>query len=1379
MKAEDIFLAALEQTTPAGRQAYLSSACGHDARLRANVEGLLHSHEQAGSFLNAPLLDLPPTIDDSGNSTAGPAKKQDEIPLDFLAPSEDQEALGRIGPYDVTAFVGRGGMGVVLRARDAKLNRVVAIKVMAPELASNPTARKRFVREAQAAAAVVHQHVVTIHAVDEDRLPYLVMEYIAGQSLQEKIDREGHLKLVEILRIGQQIAAGLAAAHAHGLIHRDVKPANILLENGVERVRITDFGLARAVDDVSMSRTGDVAGTPQYMSPEQAQGLALDARSDLFSLGCVLYAMCTGRPPFRAETTIAALRRVCEDVPRPIREVNPEIPQWLVEIIDHLLAKQPAERIQSAQEVAELLSQCLAAVQHSSLLGQASNLPVIHSAGKRNVRGRVSYRPSRQWLIAAVVMLVFVVSGLSMTEAMGVTSLAATAIRIMTPGGTLVVETDDPAVKVTIEGDGGLTITGAGPQEVRLRPGSYRLRADKDGKPLHPDRDVVSILRGDKQVVRVRLEGDAQVGAAPPTAESGAFVLLGGAGVAERKFDTLAEAVQGASDGDTVEIRGNGPFMTGPIKLPPAALAIRAGDGCRPVIETGPDAWDTNEWIWAHGPLALEGLTFRGTKTGLRDGSVNAVKVDAYSPLFVTHCRFVFLGSRVNPIHAGRSTNCEVRHCEFVLGRIANQAVVWIPGKDRRLVVHGCIVAGRGLGLDLGYRAAPAEPCRVEFTRNTVAGDWSINLARWSDVAARGRPLYLRVAENVNDCSTFMTLSDRPETPPLAPTAALAFVRELVAYQEERNVHAAGGPLLWYTGKKWTELSSDRTVNDAETWQRFWEDAVSSSLQGNVRFHGGNLRPRTEESLEALTRDDFRLREGSAGYRAGLDGKDLGADVDLVGPGAAYERWKKTPEYQRWLKETGQNVSPGVAWRGWPENAPPPAVAPFDSVQAKAHQQAWAKHLNVSVEQTNSLGMHLALIPPGEFTMGTPHEVTSQIVASAGRMVMPHESVAIGNESAPHRVRLTKPFLLGKFEVTHGQFRRFVETTGYKTLVERNGLGGWSNFQGKWVRRPEHVWSTPGEWEIVDDEPVCHVAWDDARAFCGWLSEIEGRPYALPTEAQWEHACRAGTTGSTYAVTTDERGDIAWTSDLLGQIDSASHRPQPVGRKQPNAFGLYDMLGNVWEFCSDYYGPSPSRSNLRTDPTGPAQGDLHVLRGGAWYRSGRLFARCGARLYADADDTTDAGIGFRVCVTGDLPLLSNQKERPASAPDENEKELEPKTSAAVGATTRVELAKWQGEWENAVHGRLVINGERWSSYPKRGVEVLSTIKIVEVADEMTYILLLNGGIDGQVRTIQTILRVDGDTLHNCGTIGSVRPTEFVNKPGFIYTQWKRVTTPQP
>lgn len=345
---EGLFLQALEKKTPAERTQFLDEMCGDNIEQRRRVEALLLAYEDAGSFLEKSPI---------GSSEPQP------VSLEFLTPSDNTDLLGTLGEYDIYEVIGQGGMGIVFRALDPKLNRIVAIKVMSPHLAINPNARKRFLREAQAAAAVSHPHIVTIHAVDEDKLPYLVMEYVVGQSLQEKLDKVGSLNVTEILRIGNQIAEGLAAAHKQGLIHRDIKPANILLENGVERVKITDFGLARAVDDVTITKTGEVSGTPQYMSPEQTTGERVDQRSDLFSLGAVMYAMCTGRSPFRASNLAAVVRRVCDDTPRPIQEVNEEIPPWLIDIIDCLLEKRSEDRFQTAQEVAELLGAHLAIVQ--------------------------------------------------------------------------------------------------------------------------------------------------------------------------------------------------------------------------------------------------------------------------------------------------------------------------------------------------------------------------------------------------------------------------------------------------------------------------------------------------------------------------------------------------------------------------------------------------------------------------------------------------------------------------------------------------------------------------------------------------------------------------------------------------------------------------------------------------------------------------------------------------------------------------------------------------------------------------------------------------------------------------------------------------------
>jgi WD40 repeat protein len=427
------------------------------------------------------------------------------LDLSFLRPADRPGYLGKLSHYHVMEVIGRGGMGVVLKAFDEVLHRVVAVKVMAPQLAANATARKRFLREARMAAAVCHEHVITIHAVEEaDGLPYLVMQYVAGVSLQERLDRTGPLEIKEILRIGTQTARGLAAAHAHGLIHRDIKPANILLENGIERVKITDFGLARAVDDASISQSGVVAGTAQYMAPEQARGEAVDLRADLFSFGSVLYAMCTGRPPFRASNTLAVMKRVCEEKSRPLREINPDVPEWLAAVIDKLHAKAPDDRFVTAAEVAELLGQYLARVQQSvvtPLPVQAAPTGAPPTSPERKAAPSVLRR--RRWPMVAAGFLVLA-AGLGLTEATGVTSVVVTVLRIRTPEGTLVVETDDPQVKITIEGDDGLVITGAGPQEVRLRPGSYRLRAVKNGKAVREE--LVTISRGGREVVRVSLD---------------------------------------------------------------------------------------------------------------------------------------------------------------------------------------------------------------------------------------------------------------------------------------------------------------------------------------------------------------------------------------------------------------------------------------------------------------------------------------------------------------------------------------------------------------------------------------------------------------------------------------------------------------------------------------------------------------------------------------------------------------------------------------------------------------------------------------------------------------------------------------------------------
>ncbi len=309
------------------------------------------------------------SLSDKQCSDATPGLEDLESLQRLLGPTDDPRMMGRIGTYEIVGLLGRGGMGVVFKAFDPSLNRYVAIKMLAPMLIPSAVFKQRFLREAQSAAAVVHDNVVGIHAISEwQGIPYLVMTFVRGQSLQSRLQHRGHLSLREVLRIGLQISAGLEAAHAQGLIHRDIKPANILLESDVDRVMITDFGIAKAIDDLRFTGTNTLLGTPEYMSPEQARDEQLDYRTDLFSLGCVLYEASTGRSPFRSSTPYGAIRKVIDIDPPSVRSLVSELPEWFAEIVRRLLSKDKNLRFQSAAEVTALLKQCLAHVEQPQLV---------------------------------------------------------------------------------------------------------------------------------------------------------------------------------------------------------------------------------------------------------------------------------------------------------------------------------------------------------------------------------------------------------------------------------------------------------------------------------------------------------------------------------------------------------------------------------------------------------------------------------------------------------------------------------------------------------------------------------------------------------------------------------------------------------------------------------------------------------------------------------------------------------------------------------------------------------------------------------------------------------------------------------------------------
>ncbi|MFO0999187.1 MAG: protein kinase [Planctomycetaceae bacterium] len=886
MTERDIFLAALELTDSAARKAYLDKVCGDNAALRAAVNALFASHEGAGSFLNTPIAQTPGTtssadtrVDDPADLSSSVAEQtvqlsrehaanmndddndssEEEIPLGYLSPSKKPDSLGRLGHYEVLQVLGKGAFGTVLKAFDEKLHRMVAIKVMSTELASTSPARKRFLREARSSAAIRHDNVVAIYAVEEQPIPYLVMEYIPGKTLADALVGEGPLGLTDSLRLSQQIASGLAAAHSQGLIHRDIKPANILLEEGIQwKVKITDFGLARAADDASMTQSGTIAGTPMFMSPEQAHSSNIDQRSDLFSFGSVMYQMVSGRPPFRASSTLAVLKRVTEDTPRPIQEIIPEVPDWLVTIISKLHEKKADDRYQTAQEVADLLARCQSEMQH---------------AGK-----------------------------------------------------------------------------------VTCVPESIPHSQTRESSETAP------VRRG-----------------SPDPAQT-----------ADRRSPTRPGAHQNTGDLRSIDSAGSGdPRTTGPVE------------------PNGPVATTP-------APTSLE---------------------------------------------------------EMILAARIARFEKMSPEELRRSMLHRRII--------------------------------------------------------------------------VAAFVAVAAIIAVVFLNRD----------------------SDSASRDAS--------APGQSASNEVR--------------------------------------------GLTPPGS--------PE------------QPG--WHGWPSDAPPPAIAPFNAEQAEQHQEAWAKYLNVPVEYTNSIGMKFRLIPPGEFMMGSTHDEIEEALKFVGDD--PNWKVCIQSEIPRHKVILTRPVYCCVHEVTQSQYER---VTGNNPAYFAKSGGG--------KQRVAEI--------ETGDYPVESLTWNDAAQFCEMLSMsekfkpcyfrsgaavtlLDGDGYRLPTEAEWEFLSRAGaSTRYCFGEHNDGILSIGWLALNAGD---RTHR---VGELTPNAFGLYDTNGNVWEVVQDWWEPS-FHSHLTespvVDPMGPLSsvGAERIMRGGSFIDN-HLACRASARAY-NHWSTVGASIGFRVALPIDAVRSSLKLTGPA------------------------------------------------------------------------------------------------------------------------------------
>lgn len=454
-------------------------------------------------------------------------------------------ADGVLGHYKLQSVIGRGGMGLVVRAHDTRLDRNVAIKVLATTVSGDTATHERFLREARAAAAVRHTHVVTIYAVEIiSDIPFLVMELVDGVTLDKYLQQSGKLAPGEIVSLSAQIAEGLASAHRQGLIHRDVKPANILLERNTKdvsggqplsswHVRIADFGLARIAADRKLTNSGLIAGTPQYMSPEQANGKEIDARSDLFSLGSVMYAMCAGEDAFRGDSALGVLRQVADQPARALRDISPQTPDWLVETIEKLMAKSPNDRFQSAGELARWLEKHLHdrhINSSGSVAGDSSQqdraLAAFESAPRSVTQNEPPPTPIKALLSSRLRRFTVALLGLAMIALIG-SLIGQIVFRVETPQGTLIVKTDDPDVQISVK-SGGTEVALFFPKqkkEIPLKVGEYSIELVKGRNGLKLSTNKFEIQSGnDQRTVTVEFERRVMADTGPQGVEEQATV---------------------------------------------------------------------------------------------------------------------------------------------------------------------------------------------------------------------------------------------------------------------------------------------------------------------------------------------------------------------------------------------------------------------------------------------------------------------------------------------------------------------------------------------------------------------------------------------------------------------------------------------------------------------------------------------------------------------------------------------------------------------------------------------------------------------------------------------------------------------------------------
>jgi formylglycine-generating enzyme required for sulfatase activity/serine/threonine protein kinase len=1072
------------------------------------------------------------------------------VQRDWLTPYQVNELfLGRgerlvLGSYVLLELLGEGGMGQVFKARNWKLGQVVAVKLIRKDRLTNPSAIKRFYREIRAAATLEHPNIVRAFDADEvDGTHFFVMEFVEGTDLNKLVKTQGVLDVRQACGYVCQAALGLQHAYERGLVHRDIKPHNLLMVSGgnvTHQIKILDMGLARIVSDTdgdhssTMTQEGAIMGTPDFIAPEQSiDSHQVDIRADLYSLGCTLYFLLSGRVPFPGGEMMDKLLRHQNEDAKSLESVRPEVSHKVSAIVHKLMAKRPEHRFQTPGELASALEgikQHTSGIRHPDRTLSPTTGTMIDPKLARQwaaavapssdtaalVKPPIQFAPAskqplfRRWLAvgggAALVLLILIIW------------------QPWRRGG------EQPNPYANLPSKHKPSREELARQEVKER---QQLAEQAEQKRSADAQDALKPL-----VTRVALLG---AGASPAgdalRKELREFLMKHSATPAATNACKLLNKVlvklpSPLDQLDGAEIPGDAKAAWTAMgkKASPQLVAVLGG----PFVQDNPiyslDISPTGEYVAAGYRNEADVRIWNG-RNGVEFRRLKGPSPGVHGMVFTPDGRNVLSGHydkiiRIWDLNSGKE-------------------------KQRFQMTETVVLA----------LAVPPDGARVLSTHHdpTICL-WDMNTGQTVRRFSSGHFDWVHQLTISPDGRFALSGGHQDRT---------------VCYWDLENEQ----PLFQFEAKLGKSVTGLAFSRDGRLG--FWGTLGDSFYLWEVNSKKEPTAiqlPKAEQINGCFTLDGKKLLlTGSADE---LQLWDLAAQK-------VTERWGLPGKHTRLrLAPDGRHLAVGTMHGvvyilrladGLPR--------PLGAMEAKQQQENEAKRLSVPVQITNSIGMKLNLIPAGRFLMGSPED-------EPGRQA---------DESPRHEVTITKPFYLGIHEVTQKQF---AEVMGKNPSTFNKANGGGS----------EH--------------PVETVSWEDAVAFCKTLSDLPrekkaGRIYRLPTEAEWEYGCRAGAQ-TAYHFGNDLKlfADFDWSA-----IDVGVYRTHPVGLLKPNAWGLFDMHGNVMEWSGDYYAPTYYQEAPQTDPRGPKVGNAHTLRGGPHLGYGEV--RCRA-AYRWPNSGGRLNVGFRV-----------------------------------------------------------------------------------------------------------------------------------------------------